>query len=94
MSNFLSVVIAILVMTGCSSSVRPLYPGEQQAGEDMLAQARALGLALSDAGTSRLAHALVQASDFCAVDDKALKVRVAAQNRHGTAVPVVHVHCE
>lgn len=84
----------LLVLAGCSSSVRPLYSDTNDVTPAMLARVEALGLSLSETGSPVLAKGLEQADTFCKMHEKELQITVMHQRRGDAEVPVVHVHCE
>lgn len=94
MKNKILFTTAFLMLSGCSSSVRPLHSNTDDVSEAMMVRANALGLQLSDTSTPALAKAIVQAEEFCAITHQTLQVNVVQKDRGGTMVPVVHMKCK
>ncbi|RJG18415.1 hypothetical protein D4A39_08050 [Alcanivorax profundi] len=86
--------IVMMLLAGCSGSVRQGPVVEQEISPAMLARTQSLGLPLSSQAMPRLANALAQAQQYCQLDERELKVEVRQQSRGGDSIPVVKVDCE
>jgi hypothetical protein len=94
MMRFASFLMVVCVaLSGCSSSVRPLHPGDQDVAREMVSKAEGLGLPLSEVGTRNLARALSQGEAYCAMTGEVLVPKVVVNAEDVSAVPVVHFSC-
>lgn len=93
MRTIILLLIATFALSGCSSSVRPVYSDTADVSEEMRAQADRLGLSLSDNGSLILAKALAQGEKYCAMNNQKVQAEVVLKERGSEAVPVVHIQC-
>ncbi|MFN3712476.1 MAG: hypothetical protein ACK4SX_02335 [Alcanivoracaceae bacterium] len=93
MRNIILLLIATFALSGCSSSVRPVYSDTADVTEEMRAQADKLGLPLTESGSLILAKALAQGEKYCAMNNQKMQAEVVLKERGSEAVPVVHIQC-
>lgn len=93
MRTIILLLITVLALSGCSSSVRPVYSDTADVSEEMRAQADKLGLSLSETGSLVLAKALAQGEKYCAMSNQNLRAEVVLKERGSETVPVVHIQC-
>lgn len=93
MRTIILLLIATFALSGCSSSVRPVYSDTADVTEAMHAQADKLGLPLSETGNLILAKALAQGEKYCAMNNQKMQAEVALKERGSETVPVVHIQC-
>lgn len=93
MRTIILLLIATFALSGCSSSVRPVYSDTADVSEEMRAQADKLGLPLSESGSLILAKALAQGEKYCAMNNQKMQAEVVLKERGGETVPVVHIQC-
>lgn len=87
------VLMAVLLLSGCSASVRPVYSDTADVTDAMRARADSLGLSLSEHASLILAKGLAQGEKFCSLSNQKMQAEVVMKERGSEAVPVVHIQC-
>lgn len=87
-------LVAAVALSGCSSSVRPIYSDTDDVTPEMRVQAESLGLSLSDSGTLILAKSLAQGESYCDMNGKKMTTKVVMKARGDSEVPVIHIQCD
>jgi len=93
MKFFISIILFSLVLSGCSSTVRPPYTDTDDVTDEMLEYASSLNIDLSEESATVLAKGIYQARQYCQRDNKELEVEVHKKHRKGELVPVIHLIC-
>ena len=93
MRTIILLLMTAFVLSGCSSSVRPVFSDTADVTDAMRARADKLGLSLSETGSLVLAKALAQGEKYCAMSNQNLRAEVVLKERGGETVPVVHIQC-
>ena len=86
-------LISVLLLSGCSASVRPVYSDTADVTDAMRARADSLGLSLSEHASLILAKGLAQGEKFCSLSNQAMHASVVMKERGSETVPVVHIQC-
>ena len=94
MKKIYLLLVAAVVLSGCSASVRPVYSDIDDVTPEMRAKADELGLSLSESGSLILAKSLAQGEAYCTMNGKKMTTKVVTQMRGDSQAPVVHIQCD